>query len=226
MSEPIQEFNLLKNDLESFSNAFKAMVTNKKHQIIDDKTNFNIKLNDLKSEQVKLSSQINQMKNQKIQVLEQIEQNFNNLDTRKSQIDQLRIEEQNLIEKKAKLDAELNDINNQINQLNDKIQNLVENLDNQVVQDDIEIVKYEKYLGLNIEVLHEKKIRFKFHNLDPNNIDKQFWIDLNIGDEFTISDTFPALSESELKAVIDELNREQKFGKFLKQIRSLLKNNI
>ncbi|EGV66655.1 kinetochore-associated Ndc80 complex subunit spc25 [Yamadazyma tenuis] len=226
ITSPIEEFFQLQKDLDGFTSRFTKEISSKKRQIIDDKTSFNIKVNDLKSEEVRLTSQINQLDGHRSELQRKIEESIINFEDRRAKIDELHAEETKLNTKKLELDEELNGINNQINEINNKIEKLSKNLEDQVVQDDVELVKFERYLGLRIEVLKEDLMKFRFSNLDASNLDKEFWIDLNIAEEFQITGSFPAMGEDEMAPILVEFNQSQNFGRFLKQIRQVLKSNI
>lgn len=225
METPIQDFFNIQKELDSFTEKFNALVTHKKRQIIDDKTNYSITISDLQNEELKLKNQIKVLNEQQQETKKKIEEGLINLDSRQQKIDELKQEEKDLKNKKQELDEELNELNNQINELNDKINKISDDLSEQVNKDVVELAKFEKYLGLKLQVMTSDTLRFKFINLDTKNIDKEFWVELKLS-EFKITNSFPALTDEELEPIMHKFKAEENFKEFLKLTRSLLKKNI
>lgn len=82
----------------------------------------------------------------------------------------------------------------------------------------------EKYLGLQILLLKEKIIQFRFKNMIPEKPDTVAYINLTLSDQndYNILETYPALTE--LKKMEDVLNQTNNLSGFIQCSRRLLKN--
>lgn len=224
---PIEEFFELQKDLERFNQKINGVITEKRKQIINDKQQHHLRINELKSNESKLNQQIQSLLERRQQVEQTVTHNVQDLEQQQAKLLELNAKQQELQAQTRQLEQEIDQVNSQIDKYNKDIEVSTSNLQAQNSKDDQEVLKFERYLGLKIEVIKYDLIRFIFINIDPNNIDKEFWVEIDLGNsDFNISNTSPTLEETEVSEILAEFNEKQEFGKFLKLMRTLFKNKI
>lgn len=224
---PIEEFFELQKDLERFNQKINGVITEKRKQIINDKQQHHLRINELKSNESKLNQQIQSLLERRQQVEQTVTHNVQDLEQQQAKLLELNAKQQELQAQTRQLEQEIDQVNSQIDKYNKDIEVFTSNLQAQNSKDDQEVLKFERYLGLKIEVIKYDLIRFIFINIDPNNIDKEFWVEIDLGNsDFNISNTSPTLEETEVSEILAEFNEKQEFGKFLKLMRTLFKNKI
>lgn len=227
MASPIQEFFELQKELERFNQKINGVITDKRKQIINDKQQHHLRINELKSNESKLNQQIQSLIDRRQQLQSTITHNIEELQQQQLKLQELNDKQQSLNVQKQHLDEEIEQLASKIAKYHQDIKTSTNNLQAQTSKDDIEVTKFERYLGLKIDVIKSDCIRFIFINIDPNNIDKEFWVEIDLSDnDFKISNTFPELDSAELSKIMTEFNNSQEFAKFLKLIRNLFKNKI
>lgn len=84
----------------------------------------------------------------------------------------------------------------------------------------------DKYFGLQILALKEKRMQFLFKNIIPEKPDTVAFINISLNDhkDYRIVETYPALPE--LKKLEEALNRTSNFSGFIQCSRKLLKNEL
>ena len=111
--------------------------------------------------------------------------------------------------------------------LTGKLKTLQDQLNGEMRRGIPELSRYERYLGIRIEVLDMTLMRFMFINIDSDDYNREFWIELDIGgSEYSVGDSTPDLGDDVKKYLQDEFNGHQKFVKFLVTTRKLFKRSI
>jgi hypothetical protein len=69
-------------------------------------------------------------------------------------------------------------------------------------------------------------MRFCFTLIDPDNQDREFYFDLQVGDNYVLKDCQPPISEADMKPALRELNTTSDIGKFVKVVRKFFKRSV
>lgn len=224
---PIEEFESLQTQMNEFSAKFDVALTQKRSTIINDKQLHYVKVNDLKSQETQLQSDIDGLKLKEVKVKSTIKKNMEDLQIQQLKVDELTRKQENLVYEKDDLQNEIDNLNNEVQAINNSLQRSQNSLVEQLRKDYPELLKYELYLGLKIDVVGQDSLRFIFSNIDPNDLDKEVWCELFVGGElFKIGSTYPELSQDTITRVEDDFNHHKEFVKFLKTVRSSLKDSI
>lgn len=92
-------------------------------------------------------------------------------------------------------------------------------LDKQIAHIDPELLFWEKMLGLRIEGVTEDVLRFRFTNIDAENMEKPFIFTLDLSkQEYLITKCSPLLQKPIISQILKNLNESHRFDIFLKQM--------
>lgn len=223
-SSSIQEFFLLQTELGAFTSKIDEILTGKRRGIINDKQSHYVLVNELKNEHLRLNNEINSLTDKQNKLKHNLTNNLEALQSQQSKVDDLVAKQQVLVASKQEIAGEIDSLNDNIQLLNEQITKSSENLLLQNNQDSIEIYKFEKFLGLTIYVKSPQLIRFVFNNIDPNNIDKDVWFDLDLSnDRLKVLSSGPEIPSDTVNQLETEFDSDKNFVKLLKLIRALLK---
>lgn len=219
----IEEFDELQNQMNEFSTHFEVALTQKRSNIINDKQLHYVKVNEIKNQETQLQSEIDGLRQKEEKIKNTIKKTMEDLQFQKLKVEELASKQDNLIEEKAKLQAGLDELHKSIHETNIRLTMSQSSLAEQVRRDYPELQKYERYLGLKIEVVGADSLKFVFNNVDPADLDKEVWCELLVGGEqFQLGQTSPTLASDIVNIVEGEFNQHKEFVKFLKTIRTLL----
>lgn len=217
---PIDEFEAIQNQMNEFSQKFESALTRKRAQIINDKQQHYVKVNDLKNQEAQLQSDIENFRSKETKIKDTIKKTMEDLQLQQLKIDELKRKQHALNQEKANVQGEIDELNHKIQSKSESISQSQRSLSEQARRDSPELLKYEQYLGLRIQVLGQDSLKFTFGNIDPNDYAKEVWCSLLVGGIlYKLDETFPPLSHDEKAEIIDELNEKKDFVSFLKSIR-------
>lgn len=223
-SSSIQEFFLLQTELGAFTSKIDEILTGKRRGIINDKQSHYVLVNELKNEHLRLNNEISSLTDKQNKLKHNLSNNLEALQSQQSKVDDLVAKQQVLVASKQEIAGEIDGLNDNIHLLNEQITKSSDNLVVQNNQDSIEIYKFEKFLGLTIYVKSPQLIRFVFNNIDPNNIDKDVWFDLDLSnDRLKVLSSGPEIPSDTVNQLEIEFDSDKNFVKLLKLIRALLK---
>ncbi|CAK7894244.1 kinetochore protein Spc25p [[Candida] anglica] len=220
------EYNVLQMEMEKFSAHFEEIMAKKRSEIINGKQQHYVTINDLSNRENQLNTEINNLRLKEVKVKETIKQSLENLQIQQLKVDELQSKKVDLVGKKEELQTYIDNLNSQIKLTSDTINKTETDLEEQNLRDYPELMKYESYLGLRIEVIAVDILKFIFTNIDPEDYDREIWCELAVGgDLYKIGKTYPELEESLIKTIENEFNDHREFVKFLKRIRVTLRDS-
>lgn len=215
----IQNFEELQARMKQFSEDLNTNLTNKRHEMINEKQVNQLEIYNLKNEETKLNKTVEELRNAEVKVKDQSKQAMERLELQKNKVDELSLKQQKLLGIKLELSQEIDELTKSINESQNLILTKRKNIQTQLELDFPEYVKYETYLGLKINAISDKQLRFNFFNLDQKDINREFWIELNWGQDggssYLKSD--PELTQSQLDELLGYA--EDSNGGFLKFLR-------
>ena len=224
---PIDEFESLQSLMNDFSAKFDTALTQKRSAIINDKQLHYVKVNELKNQETQLQSDIEGLKQKEIKVKDTIKRTMEDLQMQQLKVDELARKQDSLLDEKDELQTEIDNLSSQVQTTTDSLEKSLNNLAEQLRKDYPELLKYEQYLGLKIDVIGQDSLKFVFSNIDPNDLDKEVWCELLVGGElFKVGDSFPPLAPDIITLLENEFNHHREFVKFLKTVRALLMDLI
>ena len=148
-------------------------------------------------------------------------------DKGKNKVDELERQRQEAQLINSQGETRLRELGEEHRALTGKLKTLQDQLNGEMRRGIPELSRYERYLGIRIEVLDMTLMRFMFINIDSDDYNREFWIELGIGgSEYSVGDSTPDLGDDVKKYLQDEFNGHQKFVKFLVTTRKLFKRSI
>lgn len=222
---PLEEFEDVKNQMESFSLRFNNLILEKKSSVLNSKQQHINKVNELERRIQKLRSDIEASEVRKEKTVKMISETLEDLRAKQSKVEEMKEQLQTLTESKKTLEADIDALKTEVAQLEELLKYSQKNLNEQLAKDIGELTKYEMYSGLRIEAVDIDLLKFKFINIDANDIDKEVWCELFVAEEkYEILKTSPSLPSEQVKQIESDFNLHGEFILFLKAIRSSLRD--
>lgn len=221
----LEDFEQVKTEMEEFSLRFNNLILEKKSQVLNSKQQHINNFNELerKIHNLKLEIKANNVRKQKSAKV--IGDTFDDLRAKQSKVEEMNEKFQTLSEEKQTLEKEIDALKSHVNGLEELLKSSQKNLSEQLAKDIGELTKYEMYLGLRIEAVDIDLLKFKFTNIDPNDIDKEVWCELFVGEEkYKVTGTSPSLLSQKVKQIENDFNRHGEFILFLKDMRVILRD--
>lgn len=223
----LEDFEKLKLQMNSFAVKMEGRLAEKRTGLMNDKQSHYIQLNDMKNQEIKLQNDIRNLSQKEMKMKETISLSLEALQIQQLKVNELKDKQNDLMEQKNALDREIQDLNKQLQDVNLKYNNNEEILVKQLRKDYPELLKFEQYLGLRIEVLDIDILRFVFTNIDANNSDREFWIEINVKlNDFKVEKTLPELGTEIETNLESDFNQHKELSKFLKATRSEFKKLV
>lgn len=186
-----------------------------------------LKLNELINQEIKLKEELDLLKEKEKETRARLEQRMESLEQQKHVFQELANKKQELVQDKEQLESRIEQLNLSIKERKLKLDKSNDNIMIQLSKNSVELAKYEAYTGLRINPKSPESMSFKFFNLDPNDYDREFIVDLDIsGTNYEITNTEPHLEDDKVKELETMLNESKQLGKFLKNIRNEFKGFI
>ncbi|CAH6721399.1 probable kinetochore protein Spc25p [[Candida] jaroonii] len=219
----IEEYESLKTELIKFQSKLQSYNVSKKEEIETSKKNYLSNLRMLKNEEIELLRNIEDLNNKQQQIQLDYKADSGKLATNENMINNLKIQQQNFINEKSTLEEDNNFLQQKIDELNDIIDKTRDELILNGRTDVEEVIKYQKYLGLSVQRLSDGILRFIFINIDSNDLDREFFIDIQIDEVCRIVNSEPRI---DMAYVEDPLTSNDAFKKILKTARQLFKDTL
>lgn len=221
------DFVAIKNEMEVFTELLDSKISAKRSDIIQSKQQCEINLNNLLNQQSNLKNEIKNLNLKVAKIKDSIKKSLENLQFQQLKVDDLKSKQTDLLEKRDLLQEEQDSLSAQIKELTEKLNKTQEDLNLQQLIDYPELIKYELYLGLRIDVVTVDLLRFIFNNVLADDLDKEIWCELSVGGEnYKLGDTFPKLPLETIQLIENDFNGHKEFVKFLKTIRMTLKEEL
>lgn len=223
----IDEFEGLQQRMEEFTHKFEQILINKRANIMNNKQDHYVKISEVEKEYLKLGNDIKTIKLKIEQTKKLVDTSIHDLQSQQRIIDDLLARTGESTRVKNELENEIHELNEKINHLNQSMERLNMEIKQQVAKDYPELVKYELYLGLRIEVIDRDLLKFVFNNIDPNDLNKEVWGNIDVGgDSLMVKNANPALDEAEVEALRKGYDEKRELIVFLKSLRTLLKEKV
>lgn len=223
----IEEFEDLQLKMGEFSVEIERKLTEKRAQLIKDKQDHYIKVNELRSQEQKLHSDISNLQVKETKTKENLNLSIEALQAQRLKVDELVRREEELIEQKNELQQQITQLNKVVESTTEDLTRSQASLENQIKRDYPELIKYEIYLGLKIEAIDTDLIRFVFSNIDPNKSTREFSIELSVGtDTYQVGTSDPDLGTETTQRLQQEFNAHQELVRFLKTTRNIFRDLV
>lgn len=221
---PLEEFDDVKKEMEQFSLRFNSLILEKKSMVLSSKQQHINKINELERKTQKLRDEIETQQIKKQKTLDSIDLSLNDIRLKQAKVDGLTKQLETLRTTKTNLQREVDTVEKELRHEEEALANIRQNLSDQVSKDMDELLKFEMYLGLKIEAVDVDFLRFRFANVDAQDIDREVFCELFVGGEnYEIRRTQPVLESLRIAQIEADLNRNGDFVVFLKTIRQTLR---
>lgn len=221
---PLEEFDDVKKEMEQFSLRFNNLILEKKSAVVTSKQQHTSKINDLERRAQKLRDEIESQQIKKQKTVDSINLTLSDLRMKQVKVDGLTKQLESLRTTKENLQREVELVEKDYKREEELLVNIRQNLNDQVAKDMDELTKFEMYLGLKIEAVDVDLLRFRFANVDAQDIDREVLVELFVGDEtYKVRRTQPALDQSRISQIEADFNQHGDFVVFLKTVRVALR---
>ena len=219
----IEGFGGIQVQMNEFTQKFETAIQQTRTRIINEKQQHFMKVNEVRNQENKLRAEIEALRAKETKIKENIKTTMEQLQHQQFKVEELQQKQEQLVREQKALEDEINELSAQRSILVASLEKAKRSLNEQVSRDYAELIKFERYLGLYIEVLGTDRLKFIFRNIDPMNVNKEVWCDLFVGGEkFELGNCNPQLAPETAKAIEDDLNQNKVFVTFLKKIRRTL----
>ncbi|KAK7679310.1 hypothetical protein QCA50_017699 [Cerrena zonata] len=205
----IDEFENLQGQMDEFYVRLENSLVDKRTNIMNDKQKHYVRVHELENQEQSMKRNIEQMKVKIDKTKELISKTLEDLQNQQLIVDDLNKKEEHLQELKKSVNKEIEDLNESISKLTNEYDTLKRNLADQVEKDYPELLK------------------FVFNNIDPHEIDREVWCDVNVGGEsLKVERSNPELGQEIIELLENEYDDHKELVIFLKTLRGLLKEKI
>ncbi|ABN67900.2 predicted protein [Scheffersomyces stipitis CBS 6054] len=227
MSSALDQFDALQNQMREFSANVDRRLAEKRANIISARQDHFSRINELKNQETALSAQIESLQSKESKTKHNLKQALEAIQSQRVKVDELTRKQNELTDEKNELQAQIDELSRTVEYSTAELSRSHDNLEKQLRKNYPELIKYEMYLGLKIEAVSFDLMKFVFTNLDPNNYDRRFWIDLAIDKEtYSVGQSDPQLSTETTNSLETELNNHKEIVKFLKSARNSFKELV
>ncbi|RCK62245.1 putative kinetochore protein SPC25 [Candida viswanathii] len=186
-----------------------------------------LKLNELINQEVKLKEELQLLKEREKETRHRLEEKLLSLEQQKQVFESLASKKQELANVKDELESRILQLSASIKENMQLLNRSSDYIMVQIEKSLKELAKYEAYMGLRIKVEDPTTMSFRFFNLDPNDYDREFALDLDIsGNEYKIANTSPRMADQAVVKLERELNESKQLARFLKQARNVFKDFV
>lgn len=220
----IDEFESLQVRMDAFTHKFENILISKRASVLNSKQNHYVRLHDLEKELARITNDITSIQLKITHSKSLVDASLRDLQTQQRILDDLAAKTTELTSMKTTLEEEITLMSSQISELSRSIDHLKQEISHQIARDYPELLKYELYLGLRIEVVDRDVLRFVFNNVDQNDLNKEVWGQVSVGtDSLVVNDSSPKLEEGATEALLKGYDENKELIVFLKGLRALLK---
>lgn len=223
----VQEFNLLRKEMEDFTLRFQSFTLLQKLNILTSKLQHVNRIKELEKQARALLTEITAT-NEKTEKTESIvEQSLRDLQNKQEKVDALSMQLEHRKAARGQLQRDVEDMRKEVIDLEETLNSTRSVLGDQAVKDAEELTKFEQYLGLRIEAVDIDLLKFKFVNIDPNDVDREVWCELNVAEQdYRIGLTNPTLPKDLVLKIQKDLNLHGELVVFLQQMRKALRAEV
>lgn len=179
---------------------------------------------ELTARRSKQKDRIDFLGEERLELEENIKDAFHNLDSQRSDIKELTLKSAQSSARILALQLQLDEVRGLVDSSlreKDNQQAFVDQKERKILQD---AIKCLKFLGLNVDSIDASLVRFSFTNIDPDDFDRQFIADLDLGlPSCIIVNTMPILPREIKLSLEKELNESHNMKVLLKSLRSEFK---
>lgn len=223
-TNPLEEFKLVQNEMEIFSNRFNSLLLERKTALLLSKQQYINKVNELQRRLQRTKDEIETQSIRKRKMAGIIDSTLQGLHTKQVKVDGLDSQLNTLKGTREELERDVGSMKKEVQQLESALKFATNDMDAQTLKDYEELTKFEMYLGLRIEAVEIDLLKFRFVNIDPNDIDKDVWCELFVGDDdYKIGRTSPILLAEQTSPIMAEFNSQGSIITFLKAMRKALR---
>ena len=227
MSSALDQFDALQNQMREFSANVDRRLAEKRANIISARQDHFSRINELKNQETALLAQIESLQSKESKTKHNLKQALEAIQSQRVKVDELTRKQNEHTDEKNELQAQIDELSRTVEYSTAELSRSHDNLEKQLRKNYPELIKYEMYLGLKIEAVSFDLMKFVFTNLDPNNYDRRFWIDLAIDKEtYSVGQSDPQLSTETTNSLETELNNHKEIVKFLKSARNSFKELV
>ncbi|KAF3985005.1 hypothetical protein FT663_05414 [Candidozyma haemuli var. vulneris] len=213
--------------MEDFTSRFQSFTLSQKSNISTSKSQHVNRIKELEKQARALSTEITAT-NEKTEKTESIvEQSLRDLQNKQEKVDALSMQSEHRKAARGQLQRDVEDMRKEVIDLEETLNSTRSVLGDQAVKDAEELTKFEQYLGLRIEAVDIDLLKFKFVNIDPNDVDREVWCELNVAEQdYRIGLTNPTLPKDLVLKIQKDLNSHGELVVFLQQMRKALRAEV
>ncbi|CCG23458.1 hypothetical protein CORT_0D06210 [Candida orthopsilosis Co 90-125] len=124
-----------------------------------------------------------------------------------------------LREKRSQINAQIEKLNEEKERVQVELESSFDAYDQRMQSHLNSALVYGLFSGMRIEPVNDDQIKLSFFNLDPNNLERNFSVVMNLGGEdYQIEETSPQLPRDFLENAQKELNQHRRLSRFLQQV--------
>ncbi|PVH18372.1 uncharacterized protein CXQ87_001297 [Candidozyma duobushaemuli] len=223
----VQEFNSLLKEMEDFTSRFQTFTLQKKSAISSSKSQHINRVKEFEKRARSLQAEIKATteKSEKTEAL--AAQSLLDLQAKQEKVDALTAQSDSRLAAKDQLNRDIDNLRKEVAELENILKNTRSTLGDQAIKDAEELTKFEQYLGLRIEAVDIDLLKFKFVNIDPNNVDREVWCELNVAEqEYKVGLTNPNLPRDVILRIQKDLNMHGELVIFLQSMRNALRAEV
>jgi chromosome segregation ATPase len=180
----IESLKALQPQMQDLKNVVTDYISTVQNAILKRRTDYQIKLSQLKTIEAQLSSKIEMNKKSRELLLEELSHEMRNRDQSSIKLEEMKIQQENLEKEKQNFIKQLDEIELQISNKIKQINEQRDVMKNQTTLVNDKLFQFEQLLGLRIKGLafesiddlddeqndeNSETIKFIFNNVDPNN---------------------------------------------------------
>ncbi|AMD19534.1 HCL617Wp [Eremothecium sinecaudum] len=221
---PIDQFEELRGNIASFQHRLHDYLLKQRRnylQLVDsykqDIEKYNVMKESLQSKELMLEAEEQDLKKQ-IDGLQEKTQETS------AKLEALEIRKRQLLEERAVVERDRNELKELLQKKRNEVEQQRHAITRQHLRDRPEVSAYERLLGLDINADRPEMLRFTFSNVLERDQDARcsFSLDLSLPEGYKIVDSRPEISETEARALEEELARSGDLPAFLKHTRAVL----
>lgn len=179
---------------------------------------------ELTARRSKQKDRIDTLREERTELEEKIRGSFLDLDSHRSVIREMTVKRAQNSARIESLQLQLNNIRGLVDSSlreKDDQQAFIDQKESKILRDSSEC---ERLLGLKVDSIDGNIVRFSFTNIDPNDLERQFTADIDLGPlSYKFVKTMPMLPREIMLSLEEKLNVTQNMKLFLKTLRGEFK---
>lgn len=220
----LEEFDLLRVQMRDFQSKLEHKLNAKRVRLMADSQDFELRISELRAQENRLLDQISLLRTKEEKTKENLDRSVHVLESQKEKVDELQSKQAELAAVKEDLQGQVTTLTAQIRSSHEEFDAIQKSLAAQVKRDYPELLKFESYLGLRIIAVSLDLIRFVFTNIDVNDLEREFSIELDVSqDEYRVGTSQPDIGKDASDRLQTEFNQHGELVRFLKSARNIFK---